>query len=105
MTPREFQALEEVYLQRRREWALERAHFANAHLNADGVGWTVEDFLGGGNREARAAEVKMERFMAKRATDRENQRAMNPLPDDIPLWAIQAKEADDRQKEAMKNGK
>ena len=97
LTPREFQALADIYDARRRDWALERAHFCNAFLNGDGAGWTIEDFLGMGDRPARVeaarqkAEIeKYEEIRSRLVVAKMNMDNQRPREEDVPQWAKDA---------------
>ena len=103
----------DIYEQRRWEWALERTQVANAHLPPGGVAFTVEDFLGRGNRAERvqaaqleASQTKWEEMMSKRAAQRETMAADKAARsgEGIPQWALDAKAADDRRKAMLDGG-
>lgn len=97
LTPREFQALADIHDGRRRDWALERAQFCNVFLNGDGAGWTVEDFLGTGNRPERVEEAcrkaeieKCEEMHNRLVVAKMNMDNQRPREEDVPQWAKDA---------------
>lgn len=102
----------DLYDAKRRDWALERAQFGNAFLNGDGAGWTLEDFLGTGDRAKRVVEAQERAMRDKVQTmlDKRKAAAMDAeLPKEdlsnVPQWALDAKAADDKRKAAAINGR
>lgn len=74
LTPREFHALQRVYENTRKDtlqrWAIERAHFFNAHRmhpeGSDFKPWTPEDFLDSPEaRRVKAQALKDQRDLAE----------------------------------------
>jgi len=96
LTPREFQALEGVYLKHLERWGIERAQFANAHFRKnDGTLFDIDDFVsipGRGERRAAAQRVRREsnQRMLREALVARQRRLMaaHQFPEeDLPVWA------------------
>ena len=86
LTPREFSALRQVWLDgiERQNYlhASIQATLYNAHFDSDGTPWTPEDLLGKGNRAERKSKALADKWMALRPD-----KQMAGEVDDLPDWA------------------
>jgi hypothetical protein len=93
-TPREFKALERVYLSTLERWAIERAQFANAHFKRqDSQTFSADDFLDTPTARVRKRKREKERFesmLMKREADSQTRRMIAARSDPALLAVIEA---------------
>lgn len=82
MTPREFSAMREVWLDVRRQNAQIVATLYNAHWDTEGVPMTADDILGFSDRENRLVEARRMKWKAAKVM-------MNATkPQEAPKWLL-----------------
>ena len=91
ITPREYYAMSDVQQSATRRWAVDTAAYHNANFVTDGVPWTAEDFMSGGNRAERQQEKQRSDVQTNMLTRQLNQvkkrKPGEPIPDGLPIWA------------------
>jgi hypothetical protein len=87
MTPREFSALRQVWLDELERQALMNAQVIatlyNAHFDNDGVPYTPDEVLGRGNRQKRMAEEQRKKWLAKQTIRKSRSPQM-----EAPEWLL-----------------
>jgi hypothetical protein len=94
MTPRELQALRDVYDADIKRWALERAMYANVNFLArDNTGrateaaFIPEDFMGRSDRAKRTKQAAADRAAVMMANTALQRMRPGVEPDELPDWA------------------